>query len=93
MKKLQIRDIVDISEINDEPIDKVIESLQRYVSKYGPGELDISVDSYGDIDILFTYMREETEVEYQTRIKRLEFAEQAERRQYERLKAKFEGGK
>lgn len=72
---------------------ELIEYLS-YLELPADATLELSVSEYyGDYEVkaVFEYYTEETDEEYQNRRLREQYQVNAERMQYERLKAKFEG--
>lgn len=68
-----------------------IQEIQYLISTYGDGRIEIEEDYDGGYEILFFYESEETEEEYQSRLEKEKRLVDKERREYERLKAKFGG--
>lgn len=77
-------------------LDDVIERLSALRVEYGPTSELIIEEDYGSIQTYVTYKREETDEEYAQRIEaersRQARQEEKERREFERLQAKFGGG-
>lgn len=67
----------------------VLRVVMNLIEKYGP-ETQIEFDSgYNNIDERLLLSREETDKEYEERIKKENKIVEKERREYERLKKKF----
>ena len=74
----------------------LIEELQGYLDEYGDSaRIESETDSYGDTSWFITAEELESEKEMLARVKHEEYLEshsaERERREYERLKAKFGG--
>lgn len=65
--------------------------IQKLISTYGDGNIEIEEHYDGCYEIIFYYESEETEEEYQSRLEKEKRLVDKERQEYERLKAKFGG--
>lgn len=70
-----------------------VNEIQKLISEYGDGQIEIEEDYDGGYEINFYYQDEETDEEYSLRTEQEEKAKNRQdwhdRREWQRLKAKF----
>lgn len=82
--------------IDGETVQNFIKNCQRYIKEYGStAKFEMESDRYSDREYLvLKYEREETDEEYQNRLKQEEqfksYRDKRDAEEYERLKKKFE---